>query len=78
VPTVSPAFTVEDVEAVLERIRPALLLDKGNVRLVAVEGSDVRLELTGSCRSCSSAPMTMRYGIEAELRRCLDGFGKVL
>ncbi len=76
-PTADTSFEWRDVEAVLDSIRPALLLDGGNVKLLAIEGHDVRLEMLGSCRTCSSLPMTKRYGIEDALRDRLAHFGKV-
>jgi len=76
VPTADMSLQLRDVEAVLNTIRPALRLDGGNVRLLGIEGQDVRLEMLGSCRTCSSLPMTKRYGIEVALRAHLR-IGKV-
>jgi Fe-S cluster biogenesis protein NfuA len=78
VPTDETRFTKADVEAVLQRIRPALALDGGDVRLISIVGNDVCLELLGSCRTCTSGPMTLRYGIEVEMALCLPGFGRIL
>ncbi|MCP5233479.1 NifU family protein [Cognatazoarcus halotolerans] len=60
-----------EVEGILDGIRPALKLDGGGVRLVSIQGWALRLEVLGSCRYCSSRPMTQRYGIEAALRSSL-------
>lgn len=58
------------VEEALERVRPYLLRDGGNVELVRVgENGVVYLRLTGSCETCPFNAMTMRNGIEEEIRR---------
>lgn len=56
------------VEAALDRIRPALQMDGGNVELVSIDGYSVRVRLTGHCVGCPSAQMTLQYGIERALR----------
>ena len=58
----------EKVEAALNRIRPSLLADGGDVELVDVEGGVVRLKLTGACSGCPMAAMTLQHGIERVLR----------
>ncbi len=42
-------MTREQVEAVLNKIRPALVADGGNVELVDVKGGTVKVRLTGAC-----------------------------
>jgi Fe-S cluster biogenesis protein NfuA len=56
-----------EIEAILDKVRPALLLDGGGVRVLTIEGWSVYLEMLGSCRRCSSKPMTQKYGVEAAL-----------
>ena len=58
----------EKVEAALDRIRPALLADGGNVELVDVSQGVVKLRLTGACGSCPMATMTLQMGIERVLK----------
>ena len=50
----------EDVETVLETIRPSLMADGGNVELVDIDDGVVKLRLIGSCSSCSSSIMTLK------------------
>ncbi len=54
----------EKVEKALEKIRPMLQRDGGNVELVGVEGSVVKVRLTGACRGCPMSQMTLKGGIE--------------
>jgi len=77
VPTGKRLVSSDDVDAILDKIRPALLLDGGNVKLRSVEGVNILLEMKGSCRTCSSLPVTKRYGIELELRRHISMLGVV-
>ena len=67
------------VEAALDRVRPGLIADGGNVELldVASDGT-VRLELQGTCASCPAQGATLHYGIEAALRREVEGLGAVV
>ena len=58
----------EKVEAVLERIRPMLQADGGDVELVSVEDGIVSVRLTGACGSCPSSTMTLKMGIEQAIR----------
>jgi Fe-S cluster biogenesis protein NfuA len=58
----------EQVQAVLDRLRPFLQADGGDIELVAVEGHSVAVRLTGVCAGCPTAHMTLHDGIEAVLR----------
>ena len=61
----------EDVEMVLETIRPSLMADGGNVELVDIDDGVVKLRLIGSCSSCSSSLMTLKMGIERALKKAV-------
>ncbi|NQT48692.1 MAG: NifU family protein [Chloroflexi bacterium] len=58
----------EKVEAALDRIRPALQADGGDVELIEVNEGVVKVRLTGACGGCPMATMTLRNGIERILR----------
>ena len=64
----SLALTTENVEQVLDELRPYLMADGGNVELVEIDGPNVKLRLQGACGSCPSSTMTLRMGIERRLR----------
>ena len=61
----------EDVEEVLETLRPSLLADGGNVELVDIDDGVVKLRLIGACASCSSSMMTLKMGIEKALKKAV-------
>ncbi|MBA0871924.1 hypothetical protein Goshw_002218 [Gossypium schwendimanii] len=60
-------LTAENVESVLDEVRPYLIADGGNVALHEIDGNVVRLKLQGACGSCPSSVMTMKMGIEKRL-----------
>ena len=62
----------EQVKAYIEEIRPYIQSHGGDVEFVSMEGNVVRLKLLGSCRSCPSAVITLRHGIEANLRETVS------
>ena len=58
------------VELALDRLRPALLQDGGNLELLEVaEDGTVRIELQGACVTCPAQAATLRHAIEPALRR---------
>ena len=60
-------LTADNVESVLDEVRPYLIADGGDVELVEIDGLVVRLRLNGACGSCPSSTTTMRMGIEKRL-----------
>jgi Fe-S cluster biogenesis protein NfuA len=71
------ALTEENVEQVLDEMRPYLMADGGNVELVEIEGPVVKLRLQGACGSCPSSTMTLRMGIERRLREIIPEIAEV-
>ena len=57
------------VEEVLDKIRPSLVADGGNVELVEVEDGVVKVRLTGACGGCPMSQITLKMGIERLLKR---------
>jgi len=59
----------EKIEAALEKIRPFLQRDGGDVELVEVtEDGEVKVKLTGACGGCPMATMTLKHGVERAIR----------
>ncbi len=62
------------VEQVLDRLRPALVADGGDVELVQVDDDGtVQVTLLGACARCPAQLATLRYGLEARLRQEVPG-----
>ena len=66
-----------NVETVLEKVRPALQADGGDVELVDVEGGVVKVRLTGACEGCPMASVTLKNGIEALLKKEIPSIDRV-
>ena len=71
------ALTNENVEDVLDELRPYLVADGGNVELVEIDGPIVNLRLQGACSSCPSSTMTLKMGIERKLREVIPEITEV-
>ncbi|HIK27672.1 MAG: NifU family protein [Oscillatoriaceae bacterium SKW80] len=71
------ALTRENVESVLNELRPYLMADGGNVELVELDGPVVKLRLQGACGSCPSSTMTLKMGIERKLREAIPEIAEV-
>ncbi len=60
------------VREVINRIRPALQRDRGDVELVEVtENNIVKVRLKGACGTCPMSMMTLKGGIEAEMKKAI-------
>jgi len=59
----------EKVEKVLDKVRPSLMADGGNVELVDVEDGVVKVRLTGACSGCPMSQMTLKMGIERVIKQ---------
>lgn len=59
----------EKVEEVLNKIRPDLERDGGNVELVEVTDGTVKVKLVGACAGCPMSTMTLKNGIERILKQ---------
>lgn len=71
--------TREAVEVALDRIRPGLIADGGNVELVEIEeDGTVRVVLQGECTRCPAQVATVRIAIEEPLRKAVPGVTGVI
>jgi Fe-S cluster biogenesis protein NfuA len=59
----------EKVEEILNKIRPVLVKDGGNVELVEVNDGTVKVKLVGACAGCPLSTMTLKNGIERILKQ---------
>jgi Fe-S cluster biogenesis protein NfuA len=68
----------DKVETALDKIRPALVADGGNVELVDVKDGIVKVKLVGHCAGCPMSQMTLRNGIERLLKEELPEVKQVV
>ena len=61
----------EKVKEYIGQVRPYIQSHGGDVEFVSMEGNTVNLRLHGACHSCPHAMMTLKNGIEAEMRERL-------
>jgi Fe-S cluster biogenesis protein NfuA len=61
-------MTEKEVEATLNKVRPTLIADGGDVELVDIKDGVVQVRLTGACSSCPMSQMTLKMGIEQLLK----------
>ncbi len=59
----------EQVQQVIEKIRPSLQADGGDVELVDVADGIVKVRLQGACAGCPMSQMTLKNGIERVLKQ---------
>jgi len=64
-------LTEQQVKELLEEIRPRLQGDGGDVEFVEMDGNVVRVRLTGACKGCPMAQMTLKQGIEVYMKKKL-------
>ena len=68
----------DKVEEILDKIRPSLIADGGNVELVDVEDGIVKVRLQGACAGCPMSQMTLKMGIERELKKAIPEIQEVV
>jgi Fe-S cluster biogenesis protein NfuA len=70
----------EEVEKIIEKLRPSLQADGGDVELVGVDEQKgiVSLRLKGACALCPMSQFTLKAGIEAELKKKVKGVKEVV
>lgn len=59
---------LEPVKVVIDKVRPSLALDGGDIDFIAVKNGAVYVQLKGACIGCASSGSTLKYGVERQLR----------
>ena len=68
-----------EVKALLEEIRPAIQMDGGDVEFVSLDAEGrVMVRLLGSCVGCHMSQLTLKHGVEAQLRVLVPGVRKIV
>ena len=68
----------ERVEAVIQRLRPIIQADGGDIELVDAQENRARIRMSGNCVGCPSAQMTLYFGIEMALKEEIPEFEELL
>jgi len=69
---------MKQVEEVLDKIRPMLMMDGGNIELVDVKDEEVYVHLVGACGMCPSSTMTLKMGVERALKQEIPNIKRVI
>jgi Fe-S cluster biogenesis protein NfuA len=56
------------VKNVIDKVRPSLALDGGDIDFITVKNGTVFVQLKGACIGCASSGSTLKYGVERQLR----------
>ncbi len=70
-------FNEANVRAEIEKIRPLLQNDGGDIEFSGMEGNVVRVRLKGSCSGCAFAALTLQFSVEKTLRQTFPQLEKV-
>lgn len=70
----------EEVEKVIEAIRPAIQADQGDICLIDIDEDTgvVTVELQGACVTCPASTQTLKAGIERIMRDRVEGVTEVV
>ena len=71
-------LTLENVEIVLDEMRPFLQADGGDVSIDDIDGPVVKLQLEGACGTCPSSTQTMKMGLERRLKERIPEIQEVV
>jgi len=65
-------FSDEELEpaviSVIEKVRPSIKLDGGDITLIAIQGGKVFVQLQGACVGCGSSGTTIKFGVERQMQ----------
>ena len=67
----------ERINAALDRIRPAIAADGGDVWLIRVEDDTAYVQMLGACGGCPASHLTLKNGIEAVVREDVPEIARV-
>ena len=65
------------VEDAIEKIRPAVQMDGGDVEFVSLEDNVVVVRMSGACSGCAMANITLKQGIEQAVREAVPEIERV-
>lgn len=68
----------EKIQAILEELRPTILQDGGDIHFVRFENGTVFVRLHGACVSCPISFITLKMGLEAQLKAKIPGVESVI
>lgn len=67
----------QQIEKVLEEVRPMLARHLGNIEFVKFEEGVVYVRLLGTCQGCPLSQLTLKAGVEEMLKSKVEGIDRV-
>jgi Fe-S cluster biogenesis protein NfuA len=69
----------DEVRSAMADVKAYARSHGGDIELLGVsEGGDVTIRMAGACRGCPMSALTLKHGIEGQLRQLVPGVGKVI
>lgn len=68
----------EKVKKVIEKIRPFLQADGGDIEYMGMEDKIVKVKLSGACAGCPGAQMTLQYAVERKIKEDVPEVERVI
>lgn len=68
----------DKIEEVLDKLRPMLMMDGGNIEFVDYKDNEVYVHLVGACGMCPSSTMTLKMGVERALKEAIPEVKRVI
>ena len=66
------------VESVIEKVRPSIKLDGGDIDLIDIIDGVVFVQLKGACVGCASSGTTLKFGVERQMKALIHPEVKVM
>lgn len=73
----APEFNEANVRKEVEKIRPVLQRDGGDIEFVGIEDKVVKVRLKGACSGCAMATVTLQWTVERNLKSVFPEIEKV-
>ena len=59
---------VDPVMNVIEKVRPGIMADGGDIKFIAIKNGIIYVQLQGACVGCGSSGTTIKYGVEKQMK----------
>jgi len=78
--TQAPGGIKDQIQEVIDRLRPLLQADGGDIELVGIDEDTgvVSVRLQGACKGCPGAAMTLKMGVERHMREKVPSVTEVI
>ena len=69
---------VDRIKFELEKIRPKLIMDGGNIEFINYKNRILKVRFLGECAHCELSHITLKYAIEKRIKEKIPEVNKVL